>query len=236
MQKRLQRMGWVLSWAEEEVTRPRRKDGSLGPSLPARTWLPSIHITWWAQTQAFISLPQDPWQPLLCPCPPTFIPPAPWLQGGTPPTQHSPATSLAELLLCEPLHPRERCWRRCMRPRVHLLYLLCSQGRDGVCDNASRAFSPAWCVPRSQLYCEWGWVGGPVHGGLQLACLSALFWLEVCCSCCFTWFLTATLVGLSATTVSNLLLLTFSTFTYWNISASLQWFGLVLNRCFGFTY
>lgn len=39
-------MGWVLSWAEEEVTRPRRKDGSLGPSLPVRTWLPSIHITW----------------------------------------------------------------------------------------------------------------------------------------------------------------------------------------------
>ena len=49
MHKCIQTVGWILSWAEEEVARPRRKDGSLGPSLlslPVQTWLPSIQTTW----------------------------------------------------------------------------------------------------------------------------------------------------------------------------------------------
>lgn len=43
MHKCIPRAGWILSWAEEEEMRPRRKGGSLGPSLlslPVQTWLP----------------------------------------------------------------------------------------------------------------------------------------------------------------------------------------------------
>lgn len=65
---------------------------------------------------------------------------------------------------------------------------------------------------------------------------SAQLGMEVCRSRCFTWFLTVMLVGLSGTTPSDLLLLPLSALTYWNSSKSLQWFGLVLNRCFGSVY
>lgn len=41
MHRCTQRVGWLLGGAEEEAMRPRRRDRSLGPVLPAQTWLPS---------------------------------------------------------------------------------------------------------------------------------------------------------------------------------------------------